>query len=648
MHRFVASAVTIALLGGAAVAVIGSEQESARAEGVAALTPMQQRIVSGFAGRELEAQAGRAAPLSRLQAARQQQTSLSGCPSNRGSNVRVNQDCVNHADPDLQGRSQAQNETAIAQDPNAPAHIVAATNDYRRGDSGCIAYHSSDGGRSWRDSNPPLGFTRGTAFADTARQYWQAAGDPSVAWDTKGNSYLSCLTFQRGLGVTQNPDSSSAFYVFRSTGTGGASWNFPARPVSEFNDPEGEGTTFLDKQYMTVDNHAGSRFQDRIYVTWTLFAPDGTAYILGAYSRDYGESFSSPKLVSKASRFCVNRQDTPTPRGNCNINQFSQPFTAPDGTLYVVWDNYNVTSARPGGEEEGEEGGRAAGIDNRAQVLLAKSTDGGNNFSAPVKVADFHDLPDCETYQGGAGGGSGCVPEKGDSQNSFFRAANYPVGAVNPQDPREVTVTFASYINSHSNESNGCVPRGINPENFLPLYDGVKEAGACNNDVLVSRSLDRGSTFTGGSTDVRELPAVRNNDPRADQFWQWSAFDRSGRLAVSYYDRAYGTDERTGFSDFSLSGSRNGVSFATTRVTTASMPPPSQFDGGFFGDYSGLSADDVAHPIWMDTRDPNLLVCRGGGGAVSLPPRLCTDSAPNAQVANDQNAYTRSLAIPLP
>jgi hypothetical protein len=78
------------------------------------------------------------------------------------------------------------------------------------------------------------------------------------------------------------------------------------------------------------------------------------------------------------------------------------------------------------------------------------------------------------------------------------------------------------------------------------------------------------------------------------------------------------------------------------------MPPATQFSGGFFGDYSGLSAEDNAHPIWMDTRDPNLLVCRDSAGEVTLPPSLCTASAPNADVANDQNAYTRSLPIPVP
>ena len=84
------------------------------------------------------------------------------------------------------------------------------------------------------------------------------------------------------------------------------------------------------------------------------------------------------------------------------------------------------------------------------------------------------------------------------------------------------------------------------------------------------------------------------------------------------------------------------------RVTTGSMPPPTEFAGGFYGDYSALSAGDVAHPVWMDTRDPELFTSRDSAGQVIQPPRRCTAAAPNAAVANDQNIYTASVAIPTP
>ena len=301
MRRFVFSAIAVTLLGAAAaVAGIGSGDRVAGAQGLAALTPIQQRLVSGFARATLEQKTPSVASASRQATSGEHPTSLTGCPDNLGSNVRVNQDCLNQSDPDLQGRGQAQNETSVAQDPNNPSHLIASANDYRRGDGNCYTYYSTNDGKTWKDSTQPMGFTRGDAFGGTERQYWQAGGDPSVAWDTKGNAYQSCLVFQRGPDVTQNPDESSAFYVFRSTGTNGASWEFPARPVSEFNDPTGEGTTLLDKEYLAIDNHRGSPFQDRLYVTWTLFAADGTGYIYEAYSHDYGESFSSPKALQSS------------------------------------------------------------------------------------------------------------------------------------------------------------------------------------------------------------------------------------------------------------------------------------------------------------------------------------------------------------
>src|SRR3954454_7027033 len=421
MRRFLLPALALVLAGAAgALAGLGSGRSTpeAAAQPLAALTPLQQRLVSGFARAAAE-QRATLAPNLRLQHAAQQRTALTGCPADRGANVHVNQNCLNLTDPDLQGRAQAQNETGVAQDPNAPRRIVASANDYRRGDGNCYSYYSGDGGRSWQDSTPPMGFTRGTAFGGVARQYWQAGGDTSVAWDSHGNAYLSCQMFNRGEAVSNNPDQSSAFYVFRSTGTGGASWNFPARPVAELNDTAGSGSALLDKQLLTVDDHTSSPFRDRIYVTWTLFAADGTSYIYESYSKDYAEHFSPPKLVSTASSLCTFPQGVPTPQGTCNTNQFSQPFTGSDGSLYVVWSNFNLTGVHPseGDDDGGDDGLRQAApaaVDNRAQVLLARSTNGGESFSAPVKVSDYYDLPDCLTYQG-EDPGRACVPEKGSS-----------------------------------------------------------------------------------------------------------------------------------------------------------------------------------------------------------------------------------------
>jgi hypothetical protein len=619
-------ALSAAALAASSFAVLSASGASATPFGYAQLNTIQKRLVSGLLASELNgADPARSRALTPSTA--RPASAAAACANRFGANVKVNQNCLNISDADLQGRSQAQNETWIAADPRAGHHLLASDNDYRRGDGTCGVSYSLDGGRSWADATTPNGFTRGTAFGGAPREYWQAGGDTSVAWDTRGNAYLSCQVFSRGNAVSPNPDQSSAFYVYRSTGTNGASWNFPGHAVAEHDDTAGAGDFLLDKQLLTVDNHMASPFRDRVYVTWTTFAADGTGYIYGAYSADYGQSFSAPVLISGGSTLCDNPMGIPTPRGSCNENQFSQPFTAPDGSLYVVWSNFNTAHA---------------GTENRSQVLVARSTDGGASFSAPVRVGFYNDLPDCPTYQNGADPGRSCVPEKGPSVNSIFRAANYPVGAADPTRPGRIAVTYGSYLNRNSNESNGCTPAGFAAD-ANPLYTGVK-TGSCNNDILLSVSTNSGASFTGTTTDPRAITSVGGaGQGRTDQYFQGAAYGPDGSLAVSFYDRRYGSDNNTGFSDVTLSRSRNLTGFTDVRATSSSLPPPTQFAGTFYGDYAGLAVTaTAAYPLWSDTRPVDLFLCPGTG-TVTTPPQVCQAGATNASLANDEDIYTARL-----
>jgi hypothetical protein len=87
-----------------------------------------------------------------------------------------------------------------------------------------------------------------------------------------------------------------------------------------------------------------------------------------------------------------------------------------------------------------------------------------------------------------------------------------------------------------------------------------------------------------------------------------AAFTPRGTLGVSYYDRQYGSDETTGDMDVSVSTSTGQSGFMVRRATSTSMPLPTQFPDAqgnsvFFGDYSGLSAQSGAHPLWMEHQD---------------------------------------------
>ena len=137
-------------------------------------------------------------------------------------------------------------------------------------------------------------------------------------------------------------------------------------------------------------------------------------------------------------------------------------------------------------------------------------------------------------------------------------------------------------------------------------------------------------------------------------WFQWIAFTKNGKLAVSYYDRQYGTDEVTGFNNVSLSGSGDSPTYTAwnvLRVTSSSMPLPTQFPesngfGTFWGDYAGLDATNNAIPFWSDTRDPDLFACPATGGGIALPPSVCGASIPSGQALNDENVYVANVSVP--
>lgn len=543
-------------------------------------------------------------------------TGSGGCPDG-GSNVRVNQDCTNQSAAGFFGRSQGQDETGVAVNPRNPRNIVIGQNDYRRGDSSCGVDWSLDGGRHWGSELVPISFTA-PGFTG-ARHYWNTAGDPSVAFDSSGEAYLFCLGFDRPAPTSDVNSGASGLFLFRSA-DGGASWSFPGSLVKKSDGTGADGIGLLDKPYMAVDSSRHSDFRDRIYVAWAEYNVNfSAAQISFAWSGDHGATWNLTGAISGFSPALCPVNFSGAPAGTCDANQFPQPFTAPNGDLYVVFQNQNNAVA-PGG-------------DNHAQMLIVKSTDGGASFGAPVKVSDWNDLPDCLTYTG-HDAFRACVVTAPLSDRSIFRATNYPSGVAVSND--RIVVTFGSYINEHSNPTRGnCTPAGFSATTGLNLYTGVGEANGCNNDIVVSVSTDGGASFTGTSTPVEQLPSISDErDTLADQWWQWAALTPRGGVAVAYYDRKYGTDQQTGFMDITM---RRGNG-SHVRVTDRSLPPLNEFpeagasSGIFLGDYIGLAvgSDGQAHPAWADTRNP-------------IFTQSATDVRQLVNAGQGSDIYTRSL-----
>src|SRR5215213_1994889 len=312
--------------------------------------------------------------------------------SGAGPAVTVNQDTA----------GAPQNETSIAVDPNNPNRVVASANDYVARTWACTisdqpcsgladgysgTYFSNNGGTTWccTSSDPAHLGTLIPGVTRLAGGTYDAAGDPAVAFDSKGHVFYAGLGFNRATAPNTVEVSKGTF----SAG-GNLSWGAPT-----FINPTTSPSTLNDKEWIAVDSHAGSPFQDRIYVTWTrfLFNARSGGYIQSpiafASSSDGGATFTEPKLIS----------------GNVIYGQGSRPVVGPDGTLYVLWDGSN----------------RLASLNS---INMVKSTDGGATWSKPIQVSELTDGP----------------PLKG----TAFRVNSWPATAVAPNGEIYATWTTMS------------------------------------------------------------------------------------------------------------------------------------------------------------------------------------------------------------
>ncbi len=266
----------------------------------------------------------------------------SGCNDIDGTNVRVNQECTNQSGAAFLGRGQGQNETGVAVNPRNPRHLLVGQNDYRRGDGACGADWSQDGGRHWGSELAPLSFTA-PGITGGARHYWDASGDPSVAFDSSGEAYLFCLAFNRGAPVSDSGLPASGLFVFRSA-SGGASWKLPGSPVKQSDGSGSDSIGLLDKPYMAVDTSKSSRFRDRLYVAWAEYNVNFSADPIGfAWSDDHGATWNLVPAISGASaalcpvNFEGRRRGPATPT--------SSPSPSPLPTATCTWSSRTSTTA---------------------------------------------------------------------------------------------------------------------------------------------------------------------------------------------------------------------------------------------------------------------------------------------------------------
>jgi hypothetical protein len=465
-----------------------------------------------------------------------------------------------------------QNETAIAVDPNNPDRIVAGANDYvsrtwsctisgtpcsALGDAYSGTYFSNDGGQTWccTATDPTHLGTLIPGVEHLTGGPYDAGGDPSVAFDSRGNVYYAGLGFNR----TSAPNT-----VTVSRGTfdaGGAlSWSAPT-----FINPTTSPATLNDKEWIAVDHNATSPFRDHVYVTWTryLFSASSGAYVQSpiffASSSDGGQTFSSPKSIA----------------GNVLYSQGSRPVVGPDGTLYVFWDGATRLAAKD-------------------STYMVKSSNGGASWTAPRQVAELNEIEPLA--------------------DTAFRVNSFPAAAVAPNGDLYATWTsdtepigsVAVYSKSTDGGTHWSAPARV-------------FAAATRTPVGYPVAQPSGGTLdapdpAGPVEDVFPAVAVGPNGHvylsayRGDVVSPWQTCASGppapvGRITCDVLGD-YINNTRI---DYVVSDLTTGT---TQTVSTHPINTRNGFGGGFFGDYTDISvgSDNVFHAFWTDSNNKQTVV----------------------------------------
>ncbi len=428
------------------------------------------------------------------------------------------------------------NEPDIEVDPADPLHMVVSANDY---ESCCDQFYTTfDGGQRW--------FTGDMSVEDDRR----IGSDPVTTFDPKSGRVLhASLNF---LGRGDDSD-----VVVSPSKDGGVTWLRPVEVAdgSNFGDPG----DFLspDKEWMVTDVNPSSPFYGRTYVTWTAFRFGASGFeaspIFEAHSSDGGQSWSTPKEISgRNGQFCTFQISGGA--GRCDEDQSSVGTIAPDGTLYVAFENTQHQAAW----EPGEVG--------ESQYLVVRSRDGGATFSDPVHVVDLED-------------GSADYPQNVDRRPTLtgFQVRVGSDGYI-VADPR----TGKLFLVFSDNRAGRHDVRN-------PVTD---------TNVFLMTSAD-GVTWTG--------PFAVSDAP-GDQWFPWADVNPvTGDLGVVYNDRSvvssadlYGVTLSTGtagaFTRTALSRYSDPVHSLFFRAFARDCPRCSTFHGDYIGlDYG---SDGSANAVW--------------------------------------------------
>lgn len=290
-----------------------------------------------------------------------------------GSNVRVTTEDIITSDayassvggpPDVL----QQNEPHVAISPLNSSIVAVGVNDVRTlgvsGDAWQGLHISIDGGATWPFQKLIPGYP-GDTSADGINSPIsgnRAAADPMVAFDRHNNLFYAFIAFQRTPPGRPDfdPADTNAIAVAKYAVTGGSPPVVYQKTVVVERGTVGLGRQ-EDKEFIAVDNWAGSPNKGNVYLCWARFT-GFQDHLQVAVSEDEGESW---RIV-------------PVFRGPADTNMQGCSLTvAPNGDVYVAWRSFSATGTVQNPET--------------SAIYVARSTNGGKTFSRARRVAFFRD-----------------------------------------------------------------------------------------------------------------------------------------------------------------------------------------------------------------------------------------------------------------